>query len=122
MYMANSNNKEQVKRIFVLKMVSSQRRIEVAINEYERRALNELESFRESYCRDITQLAEIHSRLRARCTQLSFTNGNSQIDSILKTTIECDRSIEEALHKLQEATDKIQKYIELTREYFEIDL
>lgn len=93
----------------------------MAINEFERRVLNELKNFRENYCRDNTQLDEIHSRLRARCTQLSVGNGNSQIDSILKTTIECDKNIEEALHKLQEATGKIQKYIELTREYFETD-
>nr|DAZ40344.1 MAG TPA: hypothetical protein [Caudoviricetes sp.] len=119
--MANSNNKEQDKCLFALNMASFQRRIAMAINEFERRVLNELKNFRENYCRDNTQLDEIHSRLRARCTQLSVGNGNSQIDSILKTTIECDKNIEEALHKLQEATGKIQKYIELTREYFETD-
>lgn len=94
----------------------------MTMDELERRMLNELEELRSNYCRDVVQLEEMHSRLRARCSQLSVENSDEHIDAILKPTIECDRNIEEALRKLYEATDAVQKFIQLQQAYSEVKL
>ena len=89
------------------------------MDEFDGILFNRLEELRSNYCKDVVQLEEIHFRLRERFSLLSAENSR-HIDAVLKPTVECDRSIEEALHKLHEATDALQKYIQLLHEYSEV--
>lgn len=87
----------------------------------ERKSIDELQEIRYNYHKDITQLEEIHSRLRERYSKLSEINDNSHVGVALELTCDGIKNIEEALYKLYDAGAGVEKLIQLYQEYSKVE-